>query len=334
MKLHVVNAAIAEPVLSALPYSLAGSERLVERCGLNPMILESAEDLLPLHAAEELVYRAHTDSGDPCWAFNVLGYSDGPSAGAIANVPLPRRTVALDGVQCFVEAINRFLTGTRFFTELDASTIWIKRTPSTTKWSDSWALIYYNFAVLLAGVRAILGEDIKPNRALVASKSVPSHLPPDLAGIQITTNANYTGLGFDIRILTRCVRSPPIVGSDREVSQDLSNVMAQKAIEVCISKLLCSESTDRFADRTARAFGVSRRSYQRQLASLGLTHREVAANARLTLALDLLTDPAWSITQISFELGYRHPGDFTRFFRSRTGFSPSAHRQVVLLCDT
>lgn len=326
MKLHIVEASIAEPGLKSLPFSLSRSERMLETCGLNPMLLEKASGLVPLHAAEEMIYRAHAASDDPCWAFNVLRL-DRPSTGAIANIPLPRQTVALDGVRGFVDAIGGFLTGTQFFLDWDDDTFWIKRTVSTTDWSDSWALVFYNFTVFLAGIRAILGDDVRAVSAAVASPTLPGALPPELDNIPIALGARHTGLGFDRRLLSRPPRHLAFV-PERQESVPKPNLNAtEAAITQCLSGLLASNATDRLTDRVARAFGLSRREYQRQLAELGTTHRDLATNARLLVAIQLLDDESWSVAQISYELGYRHPGDFTRFFRARTGVSPKAYRR-------
>ncbi len=326
MKLHVVNASVAEPVFASLPLSLNRSERLLETCGLNPMLLDSATGLIPLHSAEEVVCRAHRYSDDPCWAFNLIASTSGDKKGAIANIPLRRHSVALDAVQDFVRAIDGVLTGTRFFLDWDRETVWIKRTTSTTDWSDTWALVFYNFSVFLQGMRSILGDDIRPVAALVACVDDPPAVPEPLGDIPIVTGARYTGLGFDRRLLSRPVRRGPVSArEDGQVYSALSTAGPETMIR-CLSSLLASNATDRLADRAARAFGLSRRTYQRQLARLGTSHRELAADARLSLALELLADEAWSVTHIAYELGYRHPGDFSRFFRDRTGLSPVAHR--------
>ena len=96
-----------------------------------------------------------------------------------------------------------------------------------------------------------------------------------------------------------------------------------------LSRLILSGTTDRLSERAAQAFGMSVRSYRRHLAELGWSHRRLLADARLKLALELLSDAGLDVTEIALELGYAFPGDFTRFFRSRTGLPPSRYRNLV-----
>nr|WP_302479317.1 helix-turn-helix domain-containing protein [Ruegeria arenilitoris] len=60
----------------------------------------------------------------------------------------------------------------------------------------------------------------------------------------------------------------------------------------------------------ARAFGMSVRTYRRHLKRLGLSHRQLVSDARLSKAEAMLADPSISITEISFELGYANSPAF------------------------
>ena len=52
---------------------------------------------------------------------------------------------------------------------------------------------------------------------------------------------------------------------------------------------------------------------------------------RHELACDWLSNTGLKISQIAGRLGYQHPGDFTRAFRTRAGCTPRAYRQSRLL---
>ncbi len=91
-------------------------------------------------------------------------------------------------------------------------------------------------------------------------------------------------------------------------------------------RVLVSHDGSATAPAAARAFGMSERSYRRHLAELGTSHARLLADVRLETALDLLTDDAISVTEVAVAVGYEHPGDFARFFRRRTGWSPSDYR--------
>lgn len=45
--------------------------------------------------------------------------------------------------------------------------------------------------------------------------------------------------------------------------------------------------------------------------------------ARLQKAIDLLKTNQYSVAQVAYKVGYRHPGTFTRFFKQKYNCSPS-----------
>ena len=71
---------------------------------------------------------------------------------------------------------------------------------------------------------------------------------------------------------------------------------------------------------------MSQRSFQRRLRELGLTYRELLDQTRHELARRYLDDPAKSVTEITFLLGFSEQSAFTRAFRHWSGMSPSVYR--------
>jgi AraC-like DNA-binding protein len=66
--------------------------------------------------------------------------------------------------------------------------------------------------------------------------------------------------------------------------------------------------------------------FHRFRACTGLTPRGFANAIRLERALDGVADTAMPLAALSRQLGFTHQSHFTRFFRSRVGFSPRAYR--------
>ena len=58
----------------------------------------------------------------------------------------------------------------------------------------------------------------------------------------------------------------------------------------------------------------------------GTTISGYMENARMERARDLLVTEGLSVTQVAFELGYQHPGNFTTAFKRHYGILPSAMR--------
>lgn len=76
----------------------------------------------------------------------------------------------------------------------------------------------------------------------------------------------------------------------------------------------------------SRRVGVSSRTLRRRLAAEGSSFRELLEQARLSLALRLLSRSDRDITSIAYELGYSNPANFSRAFGRRLGLTPSEYR--------
>lgn len=80
---------------------------------------------------------------------------------------------------------------------------------------------------------------------------------------------------------------------------------------------------------SAALIGMSERTLQRRLAEDGTSFNEVLDQIRFDAARQLLQNDSVSVTDISGELGYKDPANFTRAFRRWAGVSPRKHRQLL-----
>jgi AraC-like DNA-binding protein len=328
--MDVVQASVVEPIIRAIPCSELWTERLLDECDLAPQLLEDQRGIMPLYAGERFLCALSRKLGDNAFNYRAGAGTLAGNEDEVAHIPLDFSVTGLDAAKSFVGQLDRVLTGTRFFWTLEGRTFWMLRTTGTTDWSDLWPVAQYNLSVMLTGMRRLFGHSLKPTGIRLGSDRCPEKLPDDLAGLPLQTAAPYTGLGFDIGVLVAANRphSPGSIPSGRLPIQELSDADTA-TITACLRQYLYSERTDRLAERAARAFGVSLRTYQRRLSRLGTSHSHLVADARLAMAFQLLSDADRPITAISLELGYASPGDFTRFFKSRTGVTPSTYRAGV-----
>jgi len=79
---------------------------------------------------------------------------------------------------------------------------------------------------------------------------------------------------------------------------------------------------------SADLVGMSERTLQRRLAKDGTTFNEIIDQIRFDVAKQCLRDDSMSIIDISGELGYTDPANFTRAFRRWAGVAPRQHRQL------
>ena len=133
-----------------------------------------------------------------------------------------------------------------------------------------------------------------------------------------------------LQLVGFCRNGLPVAGNDAPGAEPLATDALDVTVKTSafLSRLILSGTTDRLSERTAQAFGMSVRPYRRHLAQAGTSHGSLLADTRLKLALDLLSETDLDVTEIALELGYAFPKDFTRFFRSRVGLSPSKYRSL------
>ncbi len=84
----------------------------------------------------------------------------------------------------------------------------------------------------------------------------------------------------------------------------------------------------------ARELGLSERTLQRRITEAGTTFRDLLAEARRDLGLQLLSDPAADIDEIACLLGYQDTRSFYRAFRQWEGVPPIRWRELKSTMDT
>ncbi|HSC89786.1 MAG TPA: helix-turn-helix transcriptional regulator, partial [Polyangiaceae bacterium] len=77
----------------------------------------------------------------------------------------------------------------------------------------------------------------------------------------------------------------------------------------------------------ARRLALSERSLQRHLKSEGQSFAQLLDDARRALARSYLQDPALSVADVAFLLGYVEPSSFHRAFRRWEGEAPREYRK-------
>ena len=141
----------------------------------------------------------------------------------------------------------------------------------------------------------------------------------------------YSGLGFS----TKDIKTP-LLSANLELLKSSEKIIADYLQRIGKNDLLADvrvqmmqqlpsgEMTD---DSIANALHMSTRTLQRRLKEFGLTYRELLEKVRLELAEQYLNDPNYSITEISFLLGFSETSSFSKSYKKMTGQSPSESRQ-------
>lgn len=328
--LNVVVAQAIKPVLGAVPMPKFKLELIAERAGLPASTVEDPTGFVPLNAIECFLNLIHKEVGDPTFLFDSLDMDivEKHETHAVVGVPLPTGVTGQEALQIMSATFNRFITGPRYMCETRGSRLWVLRTTSATEWSDNWSVVQYNLSIMLRGARRILGQNVTPVALCLPDAQRPEKLPEEFCELPISRNRDRFGIAFSIVDVASA--SFVLKAAEYPSGGHLTEPMFDTTIQTmasCLSKYVMSSTSDRLSERVAKAFGFSTRSYRRQLAKMGTSHARLLSDVRLDLALTLLADDTNSVTEIAYELGYVHPGDFTRFFRGRMGYSPLEFRQ-------
>ena len=143
------------------------------------------------------------------------------------------------------------------------------------------------------------------------------------------------GRQFDSFVLARAVADRPLPTSHRQLAAVHDRILAEELARLDRGDILARSraallerlsSGELSEEALAADLHVSRRTLQRRLADENTTYGALLDATRRDLALRYVEDPARSITEITFLLGYSQHSVFTRAFRRWTGKSPTRYR--------
>jgi AraC-like DNA-binding protein len=143
------------------------------------------------------------------------------------------------------------------------------------------------------------------------------------------------GAARDSFLLARADVESPLPIANRQIAGTLDAILAKQLADLDRSNVTARTRAallDRLAsgeppeDEIARSLHMSRRTLQRKLAEADLTYQRLVDETRRDLALRYIDDPAKSVTELTFLLGFSGQSAFTRAFRRWTGVSPTGYR--------
>ncbi|NMO04903.1 AraC family transcriptional regulator [Gordonia sp. TBRC 11910] len=101
---------------------------------------------------------------------------------------------------------------------------------------------------------------------------------------------------------------------------DRATERVRRVVEVLLPSGRCS------VVQVARSLGVDRRTVHRQLASEATTFTSVVNDVRMGMARHLVGQKRHSLTEVAELLSFSSPGNFSRWFRTQFGCSPTQWR--------
>lgn len=100
--------------------------------------------------------------------------------------------------------------------------------------------------------------------------------------------------------------------------------LAQKVRDIIISDLSTHYSIDDLAKKLLVSGTVIKEAFVKVF---GIPIYSFYQEKRLTVSKDLLNKPNMSVTEVAYNLGFSTPSNFIKFFKAKTGISPSHYQK-------
>ena len=189
----------------------------------------------------------------------------------------------------------------------------------------------YALALVLSMCRMNFGDSLRPAEVTLRRPRPADALPWErFFGRRVAFGAARNSF-----LLSRSDAESPLSIANRQLAAVHDAVLARQMADVdrsnvparCKALLLERLSSgDAPEQEIAGSMHMSRRTLQRKLAEAETSYQQLVDETRRELALRYVEDPARSLTEITFLLGFSGQSAFTRAFRRWTGNSPSDYR--------
>jgi AraC-like DNA-binding protein len=185
-----------------------------------------------------------------------------------------------------------------------------------------------------------MARELTGRRLPVGTLTLADSAQPDVPALkawfdtrEVELDAGYNAMEVDAALLKL-----PVISADARVHRSLIKILDQlhaspnreggfgTRLELAVRAAI-EERGSLAIERIARQVGMSSRTLQRRLAASGGSYQELIEGVRRRVAEKLLANPAISIAEVSYRLGYADVRSFARAFRRWKGAPPGAYRR-------
>ena len=320
----------ARAIKRALESAGCDGGALLHEAGMDLSLLDDPTARYPLAQTTRLWQLAVKATGDPCLGLKV--------ASAVTQTTFHALGYTLIASTTLREAFERVVRYFRIVTDAGALAL--------TRAGDE-----YHLDVLLPdgpqpadeAVDAFVSVFVRMCRALAGRDYAPLRIelhrprPADTACFDrvlrapLVFEAKVTRIVFDAATFERTLEgaNPELaLHNDAIVVKHLARLdkenISARVEAALIERLPHGEPSQ---DEIAQALHVSTRSLQRRLAEAGSSYKELLDETRRALATSYLRDRSYSVSEVTYLLGFSDTSSFSRAFRRWTGESPTDFRK-------
>jgi len=177
------------------------------------------------------------------------------------------------------------------------------------------------------------GESLKPAFVRVRRKP-PSDPAPwcEFYGVKVQFGQAEDCMAFRLRDATKPLTgsSPMLVNMHEDViKRQIAELSRSDIVNRTISATMQQLPSGSVSEASvASALNMTKRTLHRKLCEQGASFRKILTGVRKEMVQRYLAEPTYSVTEISFLLGYTDTSAFSRAFRRWHGVSPTQARVV------
>ncbi|MFH7243813.1 MAG: helix-turn-helix domain-containing protein [Spirulina sp.] len=310
----------------------APTERWLDQANLSPVLLTHPERLIPMVQSASFVEQVAQAEGIDNF---------GALVGQVTNVThlgqfgaMIRCSLTLyDLLTTLEKTINLLNSGERVSLRWSTDALWLQSHLYALDRQAYSQAQCFSLMTHLNVLRMVLGPTWQPPEVHLVTPHNPALC--DLKGLE-AARISFNQPCNAIKIPREYVSQPlnplsPTLGQFEALHQSAPALDFIPSLKQLIEALL-PQGCPTIA-QAAEASGMSVRSFQRRLASHGISYGHLVDEVRFNLAAQWLKGESVSITDIAAELGYADTANFTRAFKRWAGVSPREFRATHRLSD-
>lgn len=318
----------AKAIRKALEAAGIDSATLFAEAGLDVAALEDPNARYPVQATTKLWQLAVAATGDDAFGLTVARHVGQTTFHALGYSLLASSTLR--------EAFERMLRYFRLVTdggglafELDADryrlTMLSTDAQPAPQALDAFALLFVRLCRVLHhrdfAPLAVALQRREPRNRAAFERSFRAPLQFD---------APLNALWFDRAVFEQKLEgaNPELARHNDEIALRQLATLPEQSLQLRVQAALIRQLSlgEPTQEKVAESLHMSLRNFQRKLADEGSSYTALLNDTRRTLALSYLRNPAYSLSEITYLLGFAEASSFNRAFKRWTGQSPSAYR--------
>lgn len=325
------HAARAKPYFDILDEVGVRVDTQLERKGLPVAMLEDPSLVMPAHLVGEFIRENAQREGIGDIAFRgALRETFSTLEPEIQNY-LNQSGTLKHVLDRYFRLARSYVSYRNFFMFEHEETVYLVSHARSRVIKGDWMRVsdWSQIMVMIGILRHLLGASFQPTRIFLqahgeVSQLAQAHFPNSA----ITLGHWTTAITIPRSVLAARVPEYRLCHTNQVLDLDEAHDFLPK-MKVLLAPYLDAPTFG--IETAAEIAGLSVRSFQRRLANLGFTYRELIEQTRFQVATKMLSDPDSCVIDVAFQTGYRDPSNFTRMFRRVSGVSPTEFQKSLIV---